>query len=202
MTQLFLAATQASFFVYLALYLQEGRGLDPLEAGLVFTILAVAYVAASGPAPTLTERFGRTVVAVGGALLASGLAALAITVGEIGTGGSVLALVPGLVLAGAGIGLCYTPLTSTVLAGVERERAGAASGVLATTQQVGYALGVALTGLLFFGTGAGDVAEAFRVSLLQLAATAAGIVVLARLLPRPAATPRPGGAADSFPAPA
>jgi EmrB/QacA subfamily drug resistance transporter len=201
-TQLCLAAAQAAFFVYLALYLQQGRGLGALEAGLVFTILAVAYVAASGPAPALTERFGRTVVAVGGALLASGLAALAITVGEIGTGGSVLALVPGLVLAGAGIGLCYTPLTSTVLAGVERERAGAASGVLATTQQVGYALGVALTGLLFFGTGAGDVAEAFRVSLLQLAATAAGIVVLARLLPRPAATPRPGGAADSFPAPA
>jgi hypothetical protein len=86
---------------------------------------------------------------------------------------------------------------------VERERAGAASGVLSTTQQVGYALGVALTGLLFFGTGAGGVAEAFRVSLLQLAATAAGIVVLARLLPRrPAATPRPCAAADSCPAPA
>jgi EmrB/QacA subfamily drug resistance transporter len=202
-TQLCLAAAQAAFFVYLALYLQQGRGLGALEAGLVFTILAVAYVAASGPAPALTERFGRTVVAGGGALLASGLAALAVAVGEIGTAGSILALVPGLVLAGAGIGLCYTPLTSTVLAGVERERAGAASGVLSTTQQVGYALGVALTGLLFFGTGAGGVAEAFRVSLLQLAATAAGIVVLARLLPRrPAATPRPCAAADSCPAPA
>ncbi len=159
-------------------------------------------MAASGPAPALTERFGRTVVAVGGALLASGLAALAVTVGEVGTGGSVLALVPGLVLAGAGIGLCYTPLTSTVLAGVDGERAGAASGVLATTQQVGYALGVAVTGLLFFGTAAGDVGEAFRVSLLQLAATAVGIVVLARLLPRPAAAPRPDAAADSCPAPA
>ena len=43
-TQLALASVQAAFFVYLALYLQQGRGLNPLEAGLVFTILAVAYV--------------------------------------------------------------------------------------------------------------------------------------------------------------
>ena len=45
LTQLMLASAQASFFVYLALYLQQGRGLNPLQAGLVFTILAVAYVA-------------------------------------------------------------------------------------------------------------------------------------------------------------
>ena len=66
LTQLFLASVQASFFAYLALYLQLGRGLGALEAGLVFTILAVAYVAASGPAPKLTERYGRAVVAAGG----------------------------------------------------------------------------------------------------------------------------------------
>jgi len=44
---------QASFFVVLALYLQQGRGLRPLPAGLVFTILAVAYLAASVAAPSL-----------------------------------------------------------------------------------------------------------------------------------------------------
>lgn len=38
LTQLFLASVQASFFVYLALYLQQGRGMSPLDAGLVFTI--------------------------------------------------------------------------------------------------------------------------------------------------------------------
>jgi MFS family permease len=58
-TQICLACTQASFFVFLALYLQLGRGLGPLEAGLVFTILAAAYVVASGPAPALTARYGR-----------------------------------------------------------------------------------------------------------------------------------------------
>jgi fucose permease len=48
LAQLLVAGAQASFFVYLALYLQQGRGLAALEAGLVFSILALAFVAVSG----------------------------------------------------------------------------------------------------------------------------------------------------------
>jgi EmrB/QacA subfamily drug resistance transporter len=180
-TQLFLATAQASFFVFLALYLQLGRGLTALEAGLVFTILAVAYVATSGPAPGLTARYGRLVVAAGGIALTAGLALLALAVSEVGTSGSLLALVPGLTLAGAGIGLCFTPLTATVLANVEPALAGSAAGAMSTTTQVGYALGVAITGVIFFGTN--GIADAFELSLIQLAAVSAGVVVMSRLLP-------------------
>ena len=183
-TQLMLASVQASFFAYFALYLQIGRGLGALEAGLVFTILAVAYVAASGPAPKLTERYGRSVVAAGGACLTAGFALLAAFTAEVGVGGSVVGMVPGLVLVGAGIGLCFTPLTTTVLGDVEPARVGAASGMLSTTQQVGFALGVAITGVIFFGENAADVGHAFELSLVQLAALALGIIVMARLLPR------------------
>jgi EmrB/QacA subfamily drug resistance transporter len=182
-TQLCLACAQASFFVYLALYLQLGRGLGPLEAGLVFTIIAVAYVAVSGPAPQLAQRYGRTVVAVGGMSLALGLALLALAVSELGTGGSLLAFAPGLALAGTGIGLCFTPLTSTVLANVAAARAGSASGALSTTQQIGFALGVAVTGVIYFGAADDGVGHAFELSLIQLAVVAAGIVVASRLLP-------------------
>jgi EmrB/QacA subfamily drug resistance transporter len=182
-TQLFLASAQASFFVFLALYLQIGRGLGALEAGLVFTILAVAYVVTSGPAPALTARFGRTVVAGGGVALTLGLVALAAAVAEIGTAGSLAALVPGLLLVGAGIGLCFTPLTSTVLQNVDPARAGSASGAMSTMQQVGYALGVAITGIVYFGAADRGVGHAFELSLVQLAAVAAGIVAASRLLP-------------------
>jgi EmrB/QacA subfamily drug resistance transporter len=182
-TQLFLAGAQASFFVFFALYLQMGRGLGALEAGLVFTILAVAYVVTSGPAPGLTARFGRTVIAAGGVALTVGLVALALAVEEIGTTGSLIALVPGLVLVGAGIGLCFTPLTSIVLEQVDPARAGSASGAMSTTQQVGYSLGVAITGIVYFGASDQGVGHAFQLSLLQLAAVAAGIAVVARLLP-------------------
>jgi EmrB/QacA subfamily drug resistance transporter len=182
LTQLFLASAQAAFFVYLALYLQDGRRLNPLEAGAVFTVLAASYVLVSGPAPGLTVRFGRVVVAAGGAILAAGMLLLALAIGDVGVGGSIAVLVPGLLLVGAGIGLCFTPLTTTVLAGIDPARAGAASGAMSTITQVGYALGVAVTGVIFFGAGP-DLAEAFRLSLLELAALAVGIVVMTRLLP-------------------
>jgi EmrB/QacA subfamily drug resistance transporter len=198
-TQLCLAATQASFFVYLALYLQEGRGLNPLQAGLVFTILAVAYVAVSGPAPALTARHGRSVIAAGGASLAAGLGLLIAATAHVGVGGSVLVLVPGLVLVGAGIGLCFTPLTSTVLGGIAPARAGAASGALSTTQQVGFALGVAITGIVYFGAGA-DLGHAFEMSLIELAVPAVAIVAMTRLLPK--RSPAAPAAGAEAPAPA
>jgi hypothetical protein len=46
-TQFGLWCGQASFFLVLALYLQQGRGMTPLSSGLVFTILAGAYLVAS-----------------------------------------------------------------------------------------------------------------------------------------------------------
>ena len=184
-TQLALASVQAAFFVYLALYLQQGRGLNPLEAGLVFTILAVAYVLTSGPAPKLVAQYGRVVIAAGGVTLAAGLVALAVAVNSIGVGGSLLALVPGLVLVGAGIGLSFTPIQQVVLGGIDPARAGAASGMLSTTQQVGFALGVAITGVIYFGAADQGIAHAFQISLWQMAAFAVEIVALTRLLPRP-----------------
>ena len=102
---------------------------------------------------------------------------------EIGTAGSLVALVPGLVLVGAGIGLCFTPLTSTVLKNVDPARAGSASGAMSTMQQVGYALGVAITGVVYFGATDGGVGHAFELSLIQLAVVATGIVAASRLLP-------------------
>ena len=72
LTTLAFFASMASFFLVLALYLQPGRGLDALQAGLVFTILAVAYLAASMRAAELAARFGRRLPALGGVVLAAG----------------------------------------------------------------------------------------------------------------------------------
>jgi hypothetical protein len=113
--------------------------------------------------------------------LTLGLVVLAVAVSEIGTGGSLVALVPGLVLVGAGIGLCFTPLSAIVLASVDAARVGSASGAMSTMQQVGYALGVAITGVIFFGTQ--GIAHAFELSLIQLAVVSAGIVGMSRQLP-------------------
>ena len=130
LAQLVFWAGQASFFLVLALYLQLGRGLDALQAGLVFTILAVAYLVASIRAPALTARLGRRLPAIGALVLAAGHGLLAASVADVGTTGSVGLLAPALLLVGAGMGLVITPLTSTVLTSLEPQRAGAASGAL------------------------------------------------------------------------
>jgi EmrB/QacA subfamily drug resistance transporter len=183
-TQLVFFSSMASYFLVLALYLQQGRGLDALQAGLVFTILAAAYLVASAYAPGLTPRLGRRLPAIGGLLLAAGHGLLALGVADIGVGGSVALLVPGMLLEGAGMGLVITPLTSTVLGSLEPQNAGAAAGALSTMQQVGNALGVAVTGVIFFGALDGGFGHAFEVSLVQLAVLGAAVTALTWLLPR------------------
>jgi hypothetical protein len=57
------------------------------------------------------------------------------------------------------------------------------SGLLSTMQQVGNALGVAVTGVVFFGSLPAGDAVAFERSLLQLGLLALGVAALSRGLP-------------------
>jgi EmrB/QacA subfamily drug resistance transporter len=189
-TQLGLWCSMASFFLVLALYLQHGRGLDALQAGSVFTILAAAFVATSLRAPALTLRYGRWLIATGALTLAAGFGALLAAVSEIGAAGSLWTLVPGLLLVGAGQGLTITPLTATVLSHAERERAGTVSGVLSTMQQMGNALGVAITGVIFFTELRNGFAHAFATSLIELSCLLLGVAALTWLLPGNQAAPK------------
>jgi EmrB/QacA subfamily drug resistance transporter len=184
LTQFTFWGGQASFFLVLALYLQAGRGLSAMTAGLVFTILAASYLAASMVSEGLLARFGPRMLAAGALTLATGHALLLAAVADVGVGGSIAPLVPGLLVIGAGMGLVIAPLTTTILSGVDPQRAGAASGMLATTQNVGTALGVAVTGVIFFGALHGGYDHALQLSLAQLAVLLVAAAALARLLPR------------------
>ena len=192
--QLLFWCGQAAFFLVLALYLQLGHGLDPLRAGLVFTVLAVAYLLTSLRAPSLTPRYGRDLIGAGALSLALGDAVLILSV--VVCGGAIPTLVPGLLLAGAGMGLCITPLTSIALSHADGRTAGSLSGTLATTQQVGNALGVAVTGVVFFGNLHGGYGHAFAWSLVELGSLLLGVALCTRLLPRPA-RPQPAEGSGS-----
>jgi EmrB/QacA subfamily drug resistance transporter len=178
--QLVLWAGQASYFLVLALYLQNGRGLDPLRSGLVFTVLAAAYLVASAQAPALAARYGRRVVGAGAVVFAAGHL---VTLAAVRAAGPVPALAPGLLLTGVGMGLCLTALRATVLASADAQQAGAVSGVLSTVQQVGNAVGVAVIGIVFFGALGGGYPHAFGLSLGLLAGLLAALAVLSLALP-------------------
>ncbi|MBL7627898.1 MFS transporter [Frankia nepalensis] len=179
-------ASVASWFFVLALYLQDGRHLSPLRAGLVFSALGGGFLVTSLAASRLSARLGRQGLALGAGLRVLGLMMLWVVVREHGTSGDLRWVAVALVLDGAGQGLVTGPLISSVLLGVRPEIAGAGSGVLAAAQQVGNSVGAAVLGAVFFAVrqGGGSVADAFEASLLVLAAISLLVAGLAQLLPR------------------
>jgi len=86
---------------------------------------------------------------------------------------------------GAGQGLCITPLTTTVLSHAEPATAGSVSGALSTAQQVGNSVGIAVTGVLFFGALSHGYGLAFERSVLQMGALLLVVAALTRLMPGP-----------------
>jgi MFS family permease len=188
-TTLAFFAGMASFFLVLALYLQQARGLSALGAGLVFTVLAVGYLATSMAAPQIAARLGRHALSAGALTMAAGLLALRLTVGEVGAGGHVAALIPGLAIDGIGMGMVTAPLTQVVLSGIAARYAGIAAGSLSTVQQVANAVGIALIGIVFYAstsTAPASIAHAFGQSLNWLIASSVLVALLARRLTRPA----------------
>ncbi|WP_148283212.1 MULTISPECIES: MFS transporter [Kitasatospora] len=184
--QLAFWTSMASYFLVLALYLQQGRHLTPIGSGLVFGVLGAGYLAASTTARHLAARIGRHAITVGCALRAAGL--LLELWAVTGDGRSLWWLLPGLLLDGGGMGLSFAPLTATVLARVPAASAGSAGGVLSTGLQVGNALGVGLIGLVFYRVvadvpGPDAVPAAFRACLLYVLAAVGLFALVVQALP-------------------
>ncbi|GGQ02435.1 MFS transporter [Streptosporangium pseudovulgare] len=194
LTQLAFTMGMAAYFLVFALYVQEGRGLDALQAGLIFTPIGAGYLAASLLAPRLTTRLGRQTIALGGLTRATGLTALLVAVAWDAPIGW---LVPILVVDGVGMGLALAPIMGTVLARVAPRHAGAAAGILTTAQQVGSAIGVGVVGIVFYGDPSAGVAGAFRHGLVYLIVVTLAVAALVQAVPRtptPARTPAPAAA--------
>ncbi|MFE9423442.1 MFS transporter [Kitasatospora sp. NPDC006697] len=138
-----------AFMFIIAIALQQGLHLSPVDSGWALVPLAVGYFSSSLAGPRLIGRFGSRVITAGSLIQPIGMAVLIITVLTDFNGLGILSLLPAMVLIGAGNGLVGTPLFRVVLASVPLERAGTGSGVLATTQQSSLALGVAVWGTLF-----------------------------------------------------
>jgi EmrB/QacA subfamily drug resistance transporter len=181
-------SAMASFFVVLALYLQEGRGMSALGSGAVFTAVGAGYLASSLAPSRLMARLGRQWPALGGVVMAGGYAWLAAAVtGTTGTGagaGGVALLTLPLLVTGVGMGMLTAPLTGIVLARVAARHAGTVSGLQATTVQIGNSVGVAVIGVVFFGALARGYAHAFGAALVWLAALPLASAVAIQFLPR------------------
>ena len=155
-----------SFYLVMTMFMQGGLHIPPLQAGLVFLPLALAFVVASRHSGARGRHRGTLVLIEGCAIQVAGLAALVLTVAWIeAPAASLLALV--LSIFGYGQGLVMAPLSSAVLFTVKPASAGSGSGMYGTTAQIANAAGVAAIGAVFFAI------EAVRSPRLALFAAAA-----------------------------
>lgn len=164
---LLLGATFFSTFFFLSLYMQQVLGYSARTAGLAYLLLAAIVVGAAVASQELVNRLGaRRVLSAGLALTAAGIGWFVL----IDAAGSYLVdLAPGFVLAGAGFGLSFVPVSIAALHRVPEREVGAASGLINSSQEIGGALGIAvLVTVAAFVSGTiaepGDLVPGFRAA--------------------------------------
>jgi EmrB/QacA subfamily drug resistance transporter len=131
-----------SMFFLVVQYNQDVLNLGPMTTGLAFLPFSLGIFAMSRVTPRLIATLGaRTMLIIGTSALVVGYAWLS----QLGVDSSYWGSVFGpMLIAGLSTGFIFMPLTATILTGVEPEHAGAVSGLLQTTQQLGSAVGVAV----------------------------------------------------------
>jgi EmrB/QacA subfamily drug resistance transporter len=140
-----MSAGMFSLFLYLTLYLQNTLGYGPLDTGLRFLPMTVVSFVAAPISGRLSQRIPmRVLFGVGLGLVGAGL----LLMRGLGPGSGWTHLLPGLLLAGAGVGITNPALASTAVSVVAPHRSGMASGINNTFRQVGIATGIAAMGAL------------------------------------------------------
>jgi EmrB/QacA subfamily drug resistance transporter len=174
MSFLLLPALMSFLLFTLSQYMEDALHFTALQTGIGYFPITFLIFGGSRVAPRLLGRFGARSLLVSGLLCVLG-AALWISLASPSQG-YLAGLFGPLLLFGLGIGQCFLPLSSTILAGVPRNDAGAASGMLQTMQQSGAALGVAslTTVAAHYGqiaalrTGAGFIVLALLIVLIGI----------------------------------
>jgi EmrB/QacA subfamily drug resistance transporter len=134
-------------FFFLTQYTQNVLGYSPLRAGFAFLpIPLTVFLSSQLASRVLVARFNqKALMLVGVGLSMLGLALAS----QLTVHSSYLTILASLLLFGAGNGLSFVTLTSASLAGVAGADAGAASGLVNVTQQLGGTVGVAVLVTVF-----------------------------------------------------
>jgi EmrB/QacA subfamily drug resistance transporter len=186
---LMLAAAGSIFGVFLlcSLYLQNVLGMGPLATGLAFIPLAVSAGIGAHAAGHVIARHGvRGPLGAAFAVAAVGM----ILLSRVGENGSYLRdVLPGMLVAGLGLGVAVVSVSMAILAGTRDGEAGMLSGLNSTGHEIGGTLGIAIFSTIAAGSGgaiagpqaASGIDDAFLVAaLLATLASLVAIVVLPR----------------------
>jgi EmrB/QacA subfamily drug resistance transporter len=136
-------------FLFLnTLYLQDVRGLSPLDAGLYTLPLALVTLVIAPLSGRLVASRGARLSLIGGSIAFTASAAI---LTQLTTHTPFAVLIASYMLFGLGFGLVNPPITNTAVSGMPPSQAGVAAAVASTSRQVGGTLGVAVLGALAGG---------------------------------------------------
>jgi len=179
-------------FFFMSQFLQDLQHYSPLRAGVAFLPLpAAVFLSSQLTGRVLVRRMPQKTVMLSGIALA---ALSLITASRLHAGSSYRMIFVILVMLGMGSGVSFVSLTSASLADVQPSDAGAASGLINVTQQLGAAIGLAVL-VTVFGSAthhaqigaqaASVVVHGLRVVFgVGLLFTVAAMVTVATLIPR------------------
>jgi len=185
---LMLAAAGSIFGLFLlsSMYLQNVLGMGPLSTGLAFIPLALAAGIGAHAAGHITSKHGvRGPLAAAFLIAAAGMTLLA----HVGENGSYVAdVLPGMLVAGFGLGIAVVSVSIAILTGARDDESGMISGLNSTGHEIGGTVGVAIFSTIAAGSGA--IAGSQAASGIAHAFVAAGVlasvasVVALAVLPR------------------
>ncbi|AJC22275.1 MFS transporter [Pandoraea pulmonicola] len=135
------------FIVYLPIYFQSALGQGPAAAG----VSLLAYTLPTLVFPPIGERLAlryQPGIVIPAGLLTIGLGFFLMLIGSHVQHASWLTVLPGCLLAGAGLGITNTPVTNTTTGSVSSARAGMASGIDMSARMISLAINIALMGFV------------------------------------------------------
>jgi EmrB/QacA subfamily drug resistance transporter len=146
----FVAATVAfgilGIFLPFTIYLQSVLGFTPLKAGLTFAPASVVSMFVAPVAGRMSDRVG------GKYILMAGLTLFAVGIAWIDLVARINSawydFLPPQLAVGVGVGCTFAPMITVAMRNIDPRIAGAASGILNTTRQVGTLIGAAGVGAL------------------------------------------------------
>jgi EmrB/QacA subfamily drug resistance transporter len=186
---LFLMIVAASsifgLFLLSSLYLQNVLGMGPLKTGLAFIPLALAAGLGAHAAGHVVGRHGvRMPLATAFVIAAAGMALLAHVTAN---GTYVRNVLPGMLVAGFGLGIAIVSVSIAILTGAREEESGMISGLNSTGHEIGGTIGIAVfstiaasaTGAFGGAQAAAGIAHAFVAAgvLTSLAGLVAFVVL-------------------------
>ena len=154
-------------FLLCSLYLQNVLGTSPLMTGLAFIPLALTAGIGAHAAGHIVGRHGVRLPLASAFLIAAAGMALLAHVGENGT--YLRNVLPGMLVAGFGLGIAVVSVSIAILTGGPEHEAGMISGLNSTGHEIGGTIGIAVfstiaagaTGALGGAQAASGIAHAF-----------------------------------------